>query len=81
MTISILEGDDQINKALNASFYAVVSGLNIEKFLTDDQMEHVLDKYVVVMVRKEGGFRNWFKRRFGDDSNNQDVVVMMKTLP
>jgi len=77
MTISTISGDDNINQLLNASLYATVKTLVAEKYITEQQRQEILKTYVAVFVKKDGGFIEWLKAKFGTTT---DMVVVMKTF-
>lgn len=77
MTISSISGDDAINQVLNAALYATLKTLTAEKYITDEQSKEILENYVAVYVKKDGGFIDWLKNKFGQPS---DMVVVMKTF-
>ena len=78
MIISTIQGDDDINKLLNASLYATLKTLTEEKYITVEQSKEIQEKYVAVFVKKDGGFITWLKTKFGKDAT--DMVVVMKTF-
>jgi hypothetical protein len=77
MTIPSISGDDDINQILNAAMYATLKTLTAEKYITEEQSKEIQENYVAVFVKKDGGFINWLKAKFGKPS---DMVVVMKTF-
>jgi len=77
MIINSISGDDNINKVLNASLYATLKTLTAEKYITPEQSKEFGENYVAVFVKKDGGFVEWMKAKFGKTS---DMVVVMKTF-
>ena len=62
MTISTIQGEENINKALNAAKCAVVQAMINEKLISQEDGENFMNNYYTLMAYKEGIFSKIFSR-------------------
>lgn len=79
MNIISIEGESEINITVNSAMYATLVALVKEGKLTEKDKEEFLDTHIATLAEKNGSFKNWFKRVFGNNDMNSCVVVC-KTL-
>lgn len=77
MTIKSIQGDEELAKFANATFYATLKTLLKEDHITQEQYDTICDNYVPVLLSKSG-WRSWWDRVMNKDE--EDIVAVVKTF-